>query len=138
MALFSYRCPKGHDSDHVFHHTMKPQTVKCPCGKIAKAIINTQMIGSCWPEGRRFEHVGDKTYKNYTEMEKDLAKDGKAIETLSPAQLKTRQEERRHRGGKPLRPKPRKLKTPEIVDKAFRHSPNVETALKALKEGRVT
>lgn len=136
MPLYSYRCPNGHEEDHVFSHTMKPETVKCQCGRIAKSIINTGMIGSCWPEGKRFEHVADRNFANYSEMEKFLAKDGKAIETLSPAQLKVRQEERRHRGGRMKTPPPKSLKIPKEVDQAFRYSPTVESAMKALKEGR--
>ncbi len=122
----------------------KPDVLACPkCKSKAESIINCTNIGGVWPEGRTFGHITNepKLFKNYKELDKYCESTGRAVETLTPAQLKTRQEDRRHKllkGENPAKPKWKpSAKVPDAIDKAFRYSKDTKSALKALKEGKV-
>lgn len=142
--MYTYRCEKGHDTDEFFKLGRKARSLKCDiCGLVAKSIINCRQIGSCWPEGKVFEHVDSKPrmFKNFKELDRYLENKKLSVETLTPNQLKARQEDRRHKllkGENPTKKvKKKPMKVPEKVDKAFRGSSSVEMAVRALKEDRV-
>ncbi len=46
MPLYSYECKCGLITDKMFKITNKPKSIKCPCGKIAKSIINPSFTPS--------------------------------------------------------------------------------------------
>lgn len=51
MPLYTYRCPDGHDTDHVFGITdVKPKTRPCGCGRRAVRVI-TGMPGVTFKGG---------------------------------------------------------------------------------------
>lgn len=109
------------------------------CGKYAKKVITPTYLGSCWPEGKTFEHVadGNQVFRNYRELDQYAAQNGGSVEAPTPAQIKLRQEERRHKMLNRGKIVPKKLKVPEKVERAFRECPTVDAAVKALKEERV-
>ncbi len=144
MPIYTFRCADGHEVDEFFKVSEKPNKIQCKqCGEKAEGIINCTQRNGCWPEGRVFENVGKtpRTFKSYSEMDRYLTRNHLATETLSPAQLKVRQEERRHKiecGVDPrVKVQKKKKQVPEKIDRAFRECPTVETAIRALKEGRV-
>lgn len=135
MPLYSYRCSLGHESDHYFKFSEKRKSVRCDsCGKRALSIINTQMIGSCWPEGRVFPHVQDAPVKNYKELDKVIAANGGYVENLSPKAMKAKQEERKHNTLRSaVRKKDSSYKTPDVVKRSLHHR-NLETGMRMLSD----
>lgn len=139
MPLYQYRCGKGHLDERVFRVDRKPETIRCSlCGSRAKSVIATAPnIGSCWPEGKRFEHIDGRTFKSYKEMDKYAESVGGHVEAPSAQTISRRREERAHRALQRKKVLPKKFKTPAVVEKAFRECPTVDAAVKALKENRV-
>lgn len=106
------------------------------CARMARRIISCTNVGSIFPYGKRFEHVDDgvKEFTSYRDLDRHLEKQGLSAQVLTASEIRKKQEDRRNRQ---VRKEGKKIKLSSQVDRAFRESPSVDTAVRALKEGRV-